>query len=92
MDELSWQAKLAKSNINILNIDLSEHKSTATVYYEFMYRPRPGQIKWCKTFTDVHGRLYKDKDSGEFYLPIEGDDIYRKLSKEALSLRKELEG
>lgn len=44
MDELSWRARLAKKNINVLNID-DEHW-----YYEFMYHPYPGQTKWCKTF------------------------------------------
>lgn len=88
---LSWQASLARKNINILNIDFNEHRTTATVYYEFMYRPYNGSIKWCKTFTDIHGKVSREKDFGEFYLPIEGEDILRKLSDEALSLRKELE-
>lgn len=78
MDELSWRAKLAKSNINILGIDFNEQHTQATVYYEFMYHPKPGQTKWCKTYAKVQG--------------VEGEDIFRKLSKETLSLRKELEG
>lgn len=44
MDEMSWQARLARNNINILNIDDERW------YYEFMYHPYPGQTKWCKTF------------------------------------------
>lgn len=70
----------------------------ATVYYEFMYRPRPGQIKWCKTFTEVTGEPNKDYGEYEYadeigpYYALSGDDIYRKLSRETLSLRKELEG
>lgn len=47
MDELSWRARLAKSNINILNIDGFRW------YYEFMYHPYPGQTKWCKTYFDT---------------------------------------
>lgn len=47
MDELSWRARLAKSNINILNTDGNRW------YYEFMYHPYSGQTKWCKTYFDV---------------------------------------
>ena len=51
MDEMSWRARLARNNINILNIDDERW------YYEFMYHPYPGQTKWCKTFMLVkHGR------------------------------------
>ena len=49
MDEsLSWRARLARSNINILNID--EYRW----YYEFMYHPYQGSTKWCKTFFETH--------------------------------------
>lgn len=54
MDELSWRARLAKKNINILNID-DEHW-----YYEFMYHPYNGSTKWCKTFL-----LVKPEDAPE---------------------------
>lgn len=48
MDEsLSWRARLARHNINILNIDDERW------YYEFMYHPYNGSTKWCKTFLDV---------------------------------------
>lgn len=45
MDEtsLSWRAKLAKANINILDV----HDNT--VFLEFTYHPKPGVFKWCKT-------------------------------------------
>ena len=43
MDELSWRAKLAKSNINILDIH------DQSVFLEFTYHPKPGIFKWCKT-------------------------------------------
>ena len=44
MDEnLSWRAKLAKSNINILDI----HNNF--IFVEFTYHPKPGVFKWCKT-------------------------------------------
>ena len=39
----SWRAKLAQSNINIL--DIHDHM----VFLEFTYHPKPGVFKWCKT-------------------------------------------
>lgn len=72
-EKLSWQARLAKSNINILNIDDERW------YYEFMYHPRQGQTKWCKTFYETHAG--RDPEMVAF-------DIQR----EVLKLRKELEG
>lgn len=48
MDEMSWQARLARNNINILNVDDERW------YYEFMYHPYPGSTKWCKTFYETH--------------------------------------
>lgn len=66
MDEdLSWRAKLAKSNINILSVsitreptallpdntpDQNSYHEVARWYYEFMYHPKPHQTKWSKTF------------------------------------------
>lgn len=44
MDELSWRARLAKSNINILDI----HDDI--VFLEFTYHPKAGTFKWCKTY------------------------------------------
>lgn len=49
MEELSWQARLARSNINILGIDKDRW------YYEFMYHPHQGSTKWCKTFYAIDG-------------------------------------
>lgn len=44
MDEdLSWRARLAKANINILDI------RGQLVSIEFTYHPKPGVFKWCKT-------------------------------------------
>ena len=48
MDEsLSWPAKLARHNINVLSIDDKRW------FYEFMYHPYNGSTKWCKTFVDI---------------------------------------
>ena len=70
---LSWRARLARRNINILNID--DHKW----YYEFMYHPKLGQTKWCKTYLEVDPSLQTP------------EEISRRLEEEVLSLRKELE-
>lgn len=44
MDGKSWRARLAKSNINILDI----HDNM--VFMEFTYHPpKSGAFKWCKT-------------------------------------------
>ena len=44
MDEsLSWRAKLAKANINILELH------DRLIFVEFTYHPKPGIFKWCKT-------------------------------------------
>lgn len=66
MDELSWQAKLAKTNINILSIDDERW------FYEFMYHPYAGQTKWCKTFYVTH----KDRSPGAV-----ADDIIREVAR-----------
>lgn len=86
MDEMSWRARLAKSNINILNVDDERW------YYEFMYHPRPGQTKWCKTFYLMRA------DIDIFYFPLTQKYTMRDpaivanhVMEEVLELRKELE-
>ena len=89
MDEtLSWRARLAKSNINILGIDGDKW------YYEFMYHPRPGQTKWCKTYFDIPQDIKHNPDDPIKWEKVEKtpDEIATLLSKEVLKLRKELEG
>lgn len=88
MDEMSWRAQLAKSNINILNITWNEDNTVADVFFEFMYRPYNSQIKWCKTWVQVAGEVAED---GSLQLGVSGDDICKTLRNEALKLRKELE-
>lgn len=88
MDGMSWRAQLAKSNINILNIEWGVLRKVADVYYEFMYHPRPGQTKWCKTWVTVRGK--DDKDLG-VRLEVSDLDILDALKSDVLSLRKELE-
>lgn len=46
MDEMSWRARLAKANINLLN---HQQGGDYNLYIEFTYHPKPGVFKWCKT-------------------------------------------
>lgn len=82
MDEksLSWRARLAKSNINILNI------YDGYVLLEFTYHPRPGTFKWCKTYFTIPSNCWDGQ------CPDENGALGRYLEAEVLSLRKELEG
>ena len=91
MDEMSWRAKLAKSNINILNIVRLGDDRSLDVFFEFMYHPKPGQTKWCKTVLTVLGQEAELGEGEWERLPVTGDDIVRELQSEVLSLRKELE-
>ena len=47
MENPSWRTKLAKHNINILQVTPS--------YWviEFTYHPKPGVFKWLKTVTSL---------------------------------------
>lgn len=90
MDGLSWRARLAKSNINILNIDKNRW------YYEFMYHPHPGQTKWCKTYYELPlGEIKYPEDHPERWYRSAVDNrpeiIANDIQKDVLSLRKELE-
>ena len=85
MDEtLSWRARLAKANINILGMD--SHR----VYVEFTYHPKPGIFKWCKTVVENRYPLSEAGDIQEYEDFQEMNAQY--ILKEVLSLRKELEG
>ena len=78
MDGMSWQARLAKKNINILNIDKERW------FYEFMYHPKQGVTKWCKTY-------YKLPWTWENGTEVNPDIISKGIEEEVLELRKELE-
>ena len=86
MDEMSWRARLAKSNINILNIDEDRW------YYEFMYHPKPGQTKWCKTFYEVNIKGLEFSPTGSIIHMESSEKIAGNILSEVLKLRKELEG
>ena len=87
MDDMSWRAQLAKANINILNLLWNDDDTIVDIFYEFMYRPYNGSIKWCKTWTQVAGDVTDD----DVQLPVSGEKIASELRKEVLNLRKELE-
>jgi hypothetical protein len=87
MDEMSWRARLAKSNINILNIDDERW------YYEFMYHPKYGQTKWCKTYYKVPKNVdVPEADPVQWIKTAPNEeDIASYIQSEVLKLRKELE-
>ena len=91
MDEgLSWRARLAKSNINILNIAI-ERTNNGIIYrwfFEFTYHPKPGTFKWCKTYIDIPGR----KDDDGLMAWTTPKDASEMIMTEVLKLRKEWEG
>ena len=89
-DNLSWRAQLARSNINILNITWNKDQTVVDVFFEFMYRPYNGQIKWCKTWVQVPGRVVDGWDE-EWQEAVSGEEIAQVLRDETLKLRKELE-
>lgn len=87
-EKLSWRAKLAKANINILSIDEDRW------FYEFMYHPRPGQTKWCKTYYKVPEQVEVPEADPVNWIKFAPDenDIAEAIRTEVLALRKELEG
>ena len=91
MDEknsLSWRARLAQSNINIL--DIHDHM----VFLEFTYHPKPGTFKWCKTYIDITPEkdYFSDLNLEWVYKNISPDEMAQTIMDSVLSLRKELEG
>ena len=87
MDELSWKIRLAKSSINITNI------TDDVWYYEFPFHPKPGQVKWCKMFSNVGiGKVVKNEGFPDMRLPMDEAQMANKICDEVLAMRKELEG
>lgn len=85
---ISWRAKLAKSNINILNIQRDR------VFLEFTYHPKPGTFKWCKTVFDIpHKWLDQSPDPVNWHtVHLDSDELADYILEQVLTLRKELEG
>lgn len=88
---LSWRAQLAKTNINILNLTWNDDNTVVDIFYEFMYHPKLGQTKWCKTWTQSAGDIITKEDGSEVQTEVSGNIIAKDLKREVLSLRKELE-
>lgn len=87
MDELSWKVKLAKSSINITNIE------NDIWYYEFPFHPKPGQVKWCKMFSSVKRIRVSDDDRlPKMMRAMNNAEMANKICEEVLAMRKELEG
>ena len=91
MDEksLSWQALLAKANINILDV----HDDC--VFIEFTYHPKPGVFKWCKTMFSFpeYDVVVPDDDPVKWYkVKKDRSEVAKQILDEVLALRKELEG
>ena len=84
---ISWRAKLAKSNINILDIRRDR------VFLEFTYHPKPGVFKWCKTFFDIPVKwLDQSPDPVNWHtVRLENEEVLAYLLEQVLTLRKELE-
>ena len=99
MDELSWQAKLAKSNINITSVQYNKNHKACVVCYEFPYHPKPGQVKWVKTADEFIGVKLTSDGKVDFNEIVESgkipvvylEDVIPTLLSKVLELRKELE-
>lgn len=96
MDEnLSWRAKLAKSNINMLNLTLikTDHGIINRWFVEFTYHPKPGTFKWCKTYIDISPKLDDDEENPLAWRHVDQtvDDMAQTILDKVLELRKELE-
>lgn len=97
-ETLSWQAQLAKANINITGVQYNINHKACVVCFEFPYHPKPGQVKWFKTAEEFVGVDITDKEELESIvesgkLPIVYlHDLVPALKSKVLSLRKELEG
>lgn len=96
MDEsLSWRARFAKSNINILNITMvrTDHGVIYRWFVEFTYHPNPGTFKWCKTYIDISPDIVHDDEAPEkwFYREPSTDEMAQEILGRVLELRKELE-
>lgn len=89
MDEnLSWQARLVKANINITHIDYDHNM----LYLDFAYRPRSGQPqKWMKTVFSLDCDYNIGYTTGVSKY-INWEKTAEEVCKEVLKLRKELEG
>lgn len=83
MDEMSWRARLLKSNINITHIDWDK----GLIFCDFAWRPYGGaNPRWGKTFVHCIAH-YPGVDT-----EVDWNTTSDLIRKEILALRKELEG
>ena len=74
MDEsLSWRAKLAKANINILDV----HNDA--VFLEFTYHPKTGVFKWCKTYFTIPANVQIEDGTLGNYIQSEVLNLRKEL-------------
>lgn len=98
MDEtnLSWRARLAKANINILKLEMinTSHGVVYRWFFEFTYHPKPGVFKWCKTYYDIKPKVSVPADDpAQWQYEERSPEVMAEMVlDEVLSLRKELEG
>jgi len=97
-ETLSWQAQLAKSNINITGVQYNQNHKACVVCFEFPYHPKPGQVKWVKTAEEYIGisankdELKKLVEDGASLPVVYLHDLVPAIKNTVLTLRKELEG
>lgn len=97
-ETLSWQAQLAKANINITGVQYNANHKACVVCFEFPYHPKPGQVKWIKTAEEYIGisankdALKKLIDDGASLPAVYLHDLVPAIKNTVLTLRKELEG
>lgn len=81
MDE-PIQLMLAKANINITDI------TPTHILFEFPYHPRPGEVKWCKSFI-IRAAYIDDYGKKKEAVPIH--QTVTKIPDLVLEMRKSLE-
>lgn len=95
-ENLSWRARLAKANINILNITLmkTDHGVINRWFVEFTYHPKPGTFKWCKTYIDIPQKREDDENNPLAWKFVDwsAEDMAQMVMDKVLAIRKELEG
>lgn len=80
MDEMSFGAKLARNNINILSV--TQTNDGVAIIYEYQWRPSPGVGKWQKGLVVVSDDDWSRRD----------DRWLDELCRYVNNARKQLEG
>lgn len=80
MDEMSFGARLARNNINILSV--TQTNDGVAIIYEYQWRPSPGVGKWQKGLVVVPDDAWSRRD----------DRWLDELCRTVNNARKQLEG